>query len=82
MLKHFAQVRGSKPGPFYDGPAFGQLWLDYDPIVPASISDVEEYYNKRQLKESQHTRLASFPLVFSHLDIAPWNIMVLQDGSL
>jgi thiamine kinase-like enzyme len=51
-------------------------------LAPATISDIEEYYNKRQLKDSTHLNLARYPLVFCHLDIAPRNILVLDDGSL
>jgi thiamine kinase-like enzyme len=56
--------------------------LDYDPIAPATVTDVEEYYNKRHLKDRTHIRLAGYPPVFCHLDIAPRNILVLGDGSL
>ncbi|KAF2804487.1 uncharacterized protein BDZ99DRAFT_525693 [Mytilinidion resinicola] len=47
VLKHFEQVQQDKPGLFHEGLAFGQLWLDYDLIAPATVSDIEEYYNKR-----------------------------------
>ncbi|KAF2248726.1 hypothetical protein BU26DRAFT_564427 [Trematosphaeria pertusa] len=82
VLKIFEQVQRAKPGPFHKSVAFGQLWLDYDPIAPAAVSDIEEYYNKRQLKNSTHLNLAGYPLIFCHLDIAPRNILVLGDGSL
>ncbi|KAH8727388.1 kinase-like domain-containing protein [Phaeosphaeriaceae sp. PMI808] len=81
VLKHFEQVLGDKPGPFHGGLAHGQLWLD-ESIAPATISDIEEYFNQRQLKLLPKLKLASYPLVFCHLDIAPRNIMVLEDGSL
>jgi serine/threonine protein kinase len=82
VLKHFEQVQRAKPGPLHESVAFGHLWLDYDPITPVTISDIEEYYNKRQLKNSTQLNLTSYPLIFCHLDIAPRNILVLQDGSL
>lgn len=82
VLKLFEQVRRDRPGPFHESFAFGQLWLDYDPIAPATISDIEQYYNKRQLKNSDHLNLVGYPLVFCHLDIAPRNILVLEDASL
>lgn len=82
VLKHFEQVQQDKPGPFHGGPAYGQLWLDYDSVAPATIFDIEEYYNRRQLKTLPHLNLKDYPLVFCHLDIAPRNILVLEDGSL
>jgi len=82
VLKLFEQVQRARPGPFHESVAFGQLWLDYDLIAPATISDVEQYYNKRQLKNSTHINLAGYPLVLCHLDIAPRNILVLEDGAL
>lgn len=81
VLKHFEQVRAGKPGPFHGGLAHGQLWLD-ELIAPATVSDIEEYYNQRQLKCLPKLRLTKYPLVFCHLDIAPRNIMLLEDGSL
>ncbi|KAF2245163.1 kinase-like protein, partial [Trematosphaeria pertusa] len=82
VLKHFEQVRQNKPGPFHGGVAFGQLWLDYDLIAPVTVSDIEEYYNRRQLEKRSHLELTGYPLIFCHLDIAPRNILVLEDGSL
>lgn len=82
VLKHFEQVQHDKPGPFHGGLACGQLWLDYDSIAPRTIVDVEEYYNRRQLKTLPHLNLKEYPLVFCYLDIAPRNILVLADGSL
>jgi thiamine kinase-like enzyme len=82
VLKYFEKLQRARPGPFHESIAFGQLWLDYDPIAPTSISDIEDYYNKRQLKNSTQLNLAGYSLVFCHLDIAPRNILVLKDGSL
>jgi serine/threonine protein kinase len=81
VLSHFEQLQGGKPGPFHDGEAYGQLWLD-ESIAPVTISDIEDYYNKRQLKFSSKLKLKRYPLVFSHLDIAPRNIIVLNNGAL
>jgi serine/threonine protein kinase len=81
VLKHFEQVRGGKPGPFHGGLAQGQLWLD-ELIAPTTISDIEEYYNRRQLKDIPKLKLTSYPLVFCHLDIAPRNIILSENGSL
>ncbi len=82
VLKLFEKLQRARPGPFHESLAFGQLWLDYDPIAPATISDIEQYYNKRQLKNRTHLNLARYPLVFCHLDIASQNIIVMDDGSL
>ena len=82
ILEHFEQVRHVKPGPFHGGIAYGELWLDYESIAPATISDIEKYYNERQLKPFSKLELARYPLVFCHLDIAPRNILVLEEGSL
>jgi serine/threonine protein kinase len=81
VLRSFEQVRNHKPGPFYEGPATGQLWLD-EAITPTAVSDIEEYYNTRQLRQRSKLNLKDCPLVFCHLDIAPRNILVLEDRSL
>lgn len=82
VLKFFEQIRQNKSGLFHGGVSFGQLLLDYDLIAPNTVSDVEEYYNKRQLKKRTHIQITGYPLIFSNLDIAPRNIVVLEDGSL
>jgi thiamine kinase-like enzyme len=56
--------------------------LDYDPIAPTNVADMETYYNERHLKKSTHIDLKGYPLVFCHLDIAPRNILVLDNGNL
>jgi thiamine kinase-like enzyme len=82
VLKLFEGVQRAKPWPLHESFAFGQLWLDDDPIAPTTILDIEEYYNKRQLKNLVHIELAGYPLVFCHLDIAPRNILISEGGTL
>lgn len=82
VLKLFEQMQRVKPGALHEGLACGRLWLDDDLIIPTTVSDIEEYYNKRQLRDLAHLNLAGYPLVFCHLDVAPRNILVLEDGSL
>jgi serine/threonine protein kinase len=81
VLKSFEQVQHHKPGPFHGGLAIGQLWLD-ESIIPTTVSDIEEYYNTRQLRQRSKLNLQNYPLIFCHLDIAPRNILVLKDRSL
>lgn len=82
VLEQFEQVRREKPGALGDGLPAGRMWLDNCPATLDTISDLEEYYNTKQLKLMEHLNLAGMPLVFCHLDIAPRNILVLEDGSL
>lgn len=81
VLKIFEQIRDTKPGPFHGGPAIGRLWLD-ECIAPTLLSDIEEYYNSRQLRHRPKLDIQKYPLVFRHLDIAPRNILVLEDRLL
>jgi aminoglycoside phosphotransferase len=81
VLKSFETVRSEKPGPLHGGVANGYLWLD-ETIAPRTVSDIEEYYNLRQLKHLPKLELQRYPLVFCHLDIAPRNVIVLENGSL
>ncbi|KAF2755966.1 hypothetical protein EJ05DRAFT_487785 [Pseudovirgaria hyperparasitica] len=62
--------------------SYWQLWLDYVSIIPTTIADIEEYDNKRQLRDSDYLNLAGYSLVFCHLEIAPRNILALEDGTL
>lgn len=52
VLKLFEGVQRTRPRPVHEGFAFDHLWLDYDPIAPTTPSEIEAYYNNRQLKNS------------------------------
>lgn len=82
FLDHFTYIRSDQPGPLGAGPARGILWEARDSISPSSIGDIENYYNTRQLQWHRHLDLQSFSLSLCHLDLAPRNVLKLQEGSL
>lgn len=49
-LAHFSQIQNEQPGPLSEGLAYGLLWIHGDSISPTKSSDIEEYYNTRQLR--------------------------------
>lgn len=82
LLRSFELVQRDTPGALHEGLAFGQLWLSDAPVAPSSLIDIEEYYNSRQLRNTEHMDLCDYTSVFCHLDIAPRNIIVQDDGTL
>ncbi|CAN9241599.1 unnamed protein product [Alternaria alternata] len=81
-LAHFSQIRSDKPGPLGGGLAYGLLWTEGDWISPTTSSDIENYFNTRQLLRHQKLEIKSQNFSLCHLDIAPRNILKLRNGSL
>lgn len=80
-LAHFAQIRSENPGPLAGGPTRGPLWSDYHDFIPATIKDVEHYFNQRK-RCPEAINLSGLPVVLCHGDVAPRNILVLPDSSI
>ncbi|KAF1360754.1 kinase-like protein [Lizonia empirigonia] len=81
-LAHFSRIQSHQPGPLGGGIARGLLWTEGDFISPTCTHDIENYFNTRQLKRHQKLELDGQQLILCHLDIAPRNILKLENGSL
>jgi hypothetical protein len=82
-LSYFSKISSEKPGPLGGGMTDGLLWLYGDWISPTSLRDIEQYYNTRHFRKlPQSLDIGGYPLVLCHLDIAPRNIIQLNDGSI
>lgn len=81
-LAHFSRIQNHQPGPLGGRIARGLLWLECDFISPTCAHDIENYFNTRQLRRHQKLELDGQQFILCHLDIAPQNILKLEDGSL
>jgi serine/threonine protein kinase len=82
VLAHFAQIRRDRPGPLSRGAAQGILWSAGGSISPSSITEIETYFNTTQLRKHAKIQLDGLPFSLCHLDLAPRNVLKLNDGSL
>lgn len=81
-LAHFPQIQSDQLGPLSGGLALGLLWIEGDWISSMSSSDIEHYFNARQLQHRQKLNIRGQNFILCRLDIAPRNILRLRDGSL
>lgn len=80
-VAHFAQIPGFVPGPLCGGGSRGLLWPLGDTVLINSTRELERFYNSRLGRESARLALGHYKLVLCHLDIAPRNILWLEDDS-
>ena len=88
-IRKVAQVLGymwtftrRAPGPLGYGAARGLLWPDDQEIYLKSMDEIERFFNSRLRKGSPNLALEQNHAVLCHLDIAPRNILWLEDGTL
>ena len=80
-VAHFADIPGPVPGPLGGGASQGLLWPLGDRILINSVQELERFYNSRLLPDSAKLALGGYKLVLCHLDIAPRNMLWLEDNS-
>lgn len=82
ILSHFKDIRGKIPGPLCGGVSRGLLWESDNPKF-GTTKAMEDWFNTRLLKEDgSKVAFESCELVLCHLDIAPRNILWLDDHSI
>lgn len=86
LLAHFSEIQSDLPGPLQRGGAQGQLWSEYEQPCFNSLGDMECWLNSRlrpsDTKLLGRLALRDFPLVLCHLDIAPRNLLWLENGTM
>lgn len=81
-LNHLHTFRGSVPGPVAGGPSKGLLWNESQVPTFQTKEDLQQYMNDRLVDQSDCLQLQDVDLVFSHLDIAPRNFRLLDNGAV
>ena len=82
ILAHFTKIRGSRPGPLGGGFPRGLLWPESEDLFFKTVQDVESYVNSRLRHDDPKLVLEESELIICHLDIAPRNILWLEDDSI
>jgi serine/threonine protein kinase len=83
ILAYLATIRSSIPGALGGGASAGILWSEHseEPFLH-TIKDIEIWFNRRLSKKDPKLVFCGSELVLCHLDIAPRNFLLLQDGSI
>ena len=82
ILDYFSTIRNDRPGPLGGGVSRGLLWPDNEDLSFDTVEHMEDFLNSRISREPGRLALRGYDLVLCHLDIAPRNILVLEDGSV
>ncbi|EPE26291.1 Protein kinase-like (PK-like) [Glarea lozoyensis ATCC 20868] len=94
IMAYLATIRGSSPevffeksyspvpGPLCGGAPAGLLWDESEETIFHTIEALERWFNRRLRKEDTKVRFSDYELVLCHLDIAPRNFILLDDGSI
>ena len=80
-LAHFTEIPGCVPGPLGCGAPRGLLWPENEDLSFKTTQDIEKFFNSR-LRGDTKLALGCYDLVLCHLDVAPQNILWLEDGSV
>ncbi|XMA08967.1 hypothetical protein WAI453_001758 [Rhynchosporium graminicola] len=83
ILAYLTTICGSVPGPLGGGVSCGILWSEHseEPLLH-SFEEMEDWFNRRLRKQDHRLRFGESVLVLCHLDLAPRNFLLLEDGSV
>jgi len=82
VLAHFATLRGYVPGALSGGPSRGLIFPDTESLIFSSTQVMEKWFNSRLFEHQTKLSLQSCELTLCHLDIAPRNILWLDNGDI
>lgn len=82
ILSYFSSIYGQHPGPLQGGVSHGILWEENGKPAFQTVHQMERWLNVRLPDVESKLALQQCPLVLCHLDLAPRNIIKLNDGSL
>ena len=82
VLDYFATLRHTIPGSLCGGFCRGLLFPETEDLIFDSLDKMEKWFNSRLFLHNPKLTFRGCELVLCHLDIAPRNILWLEDGSL
>lgn len=82
VLDYFTTLRGSVPRALSRGPCRELPFPDTSDLVFETLDEMKKWWNSRILPHEPKLTFQGFELVFCHLDMAPRNILWLEDGSI
>ena len=82
ILEYFRSITADRAGSLCGGPSIGLLWPDTNDLTISNVQQVEEWFNSRLFPGDGKVHFDISQLVLCHLDIAPRNIIWLDDGGV
>lgn len=82
ILEHFRSITADSAGSLCGGPSTGLLWPDTNDLTISNVQQVEKWFNSRLFPKDGKVQFDPSPLVLCHLDIAPQNIVWLDDDRI
>lgn len=82
VVSYLATFKNDIPGPLGGGVSRGILFDEYRDVNFGSLDGMDEWFNSRLRANNPKLTLKGCELVLCHLDIAPRNVMWLEDGTL
>ena len=79
---YLGQTHAQRPGPLGGGVSRGLLWPDNEEIVFSTIQKIEKFLNSRLSRGESAVSLSNFELILCHFDIAPRNILWLDNETI
>ncbi|KAK3669277.1 hypothetical protein LTR78_010851 [Recurvomyces mirabilis] len=80
IVNHLHGFTSQQAGPAGGGRCSGTLWPEDEDITMLSSQDIEYTVNSRTSSTSRRFNLGESPLVFTHGDVAPRNILFSRSG--
>lgn len=81
IIEYFRSITSDSAGSLCGGPSTGLIWPDTNDLT-SSVEQVEEWFNSRLFPGDGKVHFDPSPLVLCHLDIAPRNILWLDDDRI
>lgn len=82
ILEYFRSITSERAGSLCGGPSTGLIWPNTNDLTISSVDQVEEWFNSRLFPRDGKVHFDPSPLVLCHLDIAPRNLIWLDDGRI
>ncbi|KAJ5971820.1 uncharacterized protein N7479_001738 [Penicillium vulpinum] len=82
ILDYFHSITYDRAGSLYGGPSIGLLWPDTNDLTISNVQQVNKWFNSRLFPGDSKVHFDPTPLVLCHLDIAPRNVIWLDDGRI
>jgi hypothetical protein len=82
ILAYFATLHSQNPGPLGGGPSRGLIFSDTEDVTFDSTQSMEDWFNSKLSKHNPKISFQGCKLVLCHLDIAPRNLLWLDNGDI
>jgi hypothetical protein len=80
IVEYFRSITSECAGSLCGGLSTGLIWSDTNGLLISSVGQVEDWFNSRLFPGDGEVHFDPSPLVLCHLNLAPRNLIWLDDG--